>query len=1271
MKRIISVLLTAAVIIGCLPMMSFAVSADTDTVYSANTDEVYFNAGYAEVGKPISVKTKSCESGLMYKWYIDKQEISNFTDTYIPVESDIESMLTAEVYGADGELIGSANMLISKLPVVYIETKDREPIVAKSKVLKAHMTIQGNSEFNDASVLYDGETEIKGRGNSTWIANKKPYKLKLDSKSDLLGMGKNKHWVLLSNPFDASLSRNKLIYDLAEDMGLDAMSSQWVDVVLNGKVVGNYLLCEHIRIGKGRVNITSWDDVADDVAKAIYKVNKKTMSKDERDELAEQMETDMNWVTAGEVTYKGKTYKISDYYDLPSTDGGYLLEGYDGETPYFNTASGHKVTVSKPEGIGKDMLKEIGDYYSAFESAALSSDFCAKYNGQRTRYSDLADVKSFAKYALINEIFQNQDFPYRSTYMYKDVDGKLIFGPVWDMDMTSGNSTYVYSFNKWTALTRGYILNVIKDPAFVNELYKEYRELRYTAIADMLKPGGDIDVALEKLRESGENNDRIWNESVGFEDDLNNFRLWLARRIDWLDSQMTSYSTLYASLNGGQLGNSGASTLSLDGEKLNISFENDNISYFVVYVNGVETYELPYLGDTAVMFSSIEKESVISVACYDDSDNFLGMSAVTNYREPTSLKITKKPTKLTYSAGETIDLGGLELKAVYSDKTEEIVEPESVLSYVGDCLGAQNPVYNKITDKIGNVYISLRYRGAKADFKIIRIANEDAQKVIEMIDGLPQNNIEDNLNIIFEAKQAYDALSSSAKSRVTNSADLENVMKKVDEYSADDPSSVLGCYIEGVSRCFQRNRLVIVTKGSPNKLRIFYEGSTLTFPVNNRTYCISEKKIGNYSLITVVYLITSKPFTIGAYYNHVLQGELYTLDVKKAYENCNRMITGLSYPKTLASVNKSAELTFSAIGRTEKIRAVGGGADTTVDVKNNKAEMNLIFNSAGTKSIKLSYYADGEWHSYKEIKIFVRTAEKQEGLLAVKYPEATAYDDALVSVATSVGVGSVRLVSDTETLNLAATEKNGYKIWQYNVKMDGSKNYRLVVDSADTGRIIKIEKLDKLLIVDNTVRECRVTDGRIDIPRSILAISDGAFDSFVGTVYCYKDSAAQKYAEKNGISFVNYSCSIDIPTELEMKAGDNFVIKPKDDSVLAPDFSIEIVSSDSSVIPVTGDKITAAAPGYARVAVRSNDGLIDSEIRIFVGGGSTKGDVNGDGRINSLDALIILQHSVGTSLLDGTEKAAADINGDGQINSADALIALRISTMEISIWDYV
>lgn len=241
MKKFISVLLTIILIFGCLPITSFAVLKSKK--YEKNTEGVFFSEKYAQVGVPITVKAKDSNQEFLYKWYINGKEIVNAGDSYTPVEADLECMLTAEIYDASGEKIGAANMFISKLPVIYIETENREPIVQKRKKLKAHMKLQGNSEFSDDSILYDGETEIKGRGNSTWLANKKPYKIKLDTKSDLLGMGKNKHWVLLSNPYDSSLSRNKLIYDLAEDMGISSMSSQWVDVVLNGEVVGNYLLC--------------------------------------------------------------------------------------------------------------------------------------------------------------------------------------------------------------------------------------------------------------------------------------------------------------------------------------------------------------------------------------------------------------------------------------------------------------------------------------------------------------------------------------------------------------------------------------------------------------------------------------------------------------------------------------------------------------------------------------------------------------------------------------------------------------------------------------------------------------------------------------------------------------------------------------------------------------------------------------------------------------------------------------------------------------------
>ena len=1269
MKKLISVLLSAAIVFGCLPLISFAAYSDTEKVYTKNTDEVYFNEEYAQVGVPMTVSVKDGGDDLLYKWYIDGEEISNFTDSYTPVESDIESMLTAEVYGADGELIGTANMFISRLPVMYIETENREDIVVKEKRLRAHMKLQGNSEFNESSVLYDGELEIKGRGNSTWQADKKPYKIKLDTKTNLLGMGKNKHWVLLSNPYDSSLSRNKLIYDLAADMGLDTMSCQWVDVVLNGKVVGNYLLCEHVRVGDTRVDITNWDDIAEDTAKAIYNANKKTMTKAERDELAELMEDNMDWVTDGFITYKGQTYTISDYYELPKTNGGYLLEGYEAEEPYFVSDGGYSVSVNSPEGIGKGMLTEINRYYSDFEKAALSSDFFAIINGHKVRYTELADLQSLAKYALVNEVFQNQDFMRRSTYMYKAVDGKLIFGPVWDLDNSSDNSSTNYSHYKWMGMDRAFLSNVVKDPVFVKAFYDSYREYRYTLIEDMLKPGGDIDKTLEKLSESGENNDRLWSNKVGFEDDLNNFKIWLSRRIDWIDTQMASFETLYASLNGSALNNSGASTIRLDGSTLYISSDSENVAEYYVYVNGEKRFELPFENEFTVGLISIPEESVVSVMSYDDEGNLVGMSTVSNYTEPTKLIITKKPDKLTYTSGDSIDLSGLELKAVFADGTEKTVQPEAALSYVSDCLGAQKPVYNKITDEIGDTYVSLRYRGASVDYRVTRTANEDADKVTRLIEALPQNNISDNLDLIFEAKLEYDALSDSAKQQVKNSEKIDEALKKVDKLAEEGPSPIVGCYIDALGRYGQRNRIVVVAKGTPNKIRVFCDGSTTTFPVSNRTFCISEKRIGGFSLITIVYALTEQPLQIGAYYNHILEGELYTFNSKKAVENCNRMITSLNCPKTLVSKYKTAELNFKLNERVEKVRAVAEGRTVTANAADKTAKLDVPFSSVGTKDIEISYFADGEWHSYRNVSVFVREKEIAE-YFALKYPAETASDEADVFVAVP-DAESVKLVCAEDEISLSKSQKNGFDIWQCTVKSDSGKTYKLLVNSQDTGRTVSVQKVEKLLIKDGVLIKCRAESGDIDIPVTVTEVADGAFDGFTGTVRCYKNSAAHKYAEKNGIDFINYGYTLDIPSELTMKIGEKRTVNPQAAPIFAPGFEFTVSSGNSQVVTVSGNTFEAVKPGYARVSVKSNDGMIDEELRVFVGGGCTKGDINADGKINSLDALLILQKAVGKIELNSDQSEAADINSDENINSYDALVALRISTMQETIWNYV
>ncbi|HOA67282.1 MAG TPA: CotH kinase family protein, partial [Phycicoccus elongatus] len=148
-----------------------------------------------------------------------------------------------------------------------------------SHTIGAFTTTEVVDPLNPLNNFVDsGQGEIRGRGNYTWktlpllntfsawtqsqggvtfsssAVSKRPYQLKLSAGRDVLGMGSGKTWILLANHGDASLIRNKVAQDLAAEYGLPyTPQSRFVDLVVNGEYLGNYLLTEKVHEGGRRV----------------------------------------------------------------------------------------------------------------------------------------------------------------------------------------------------------------------------------------------------------------------------------------------------------------------------------------------------------------------------------------------------------------------------------------------------------------------------------------------------------------------------------------------------------------------------------------------------------------------------------------------------------------------------------------------------------------------------------------------------------------------------------------------------------------------------------------------------------------------------------------------------------------------------------------------------------------------------------------------------------------------------------------------------------
>ena len=348
-------------------------------------------------------------------------------------ETDGYRLLTAKV--GNGTAFTVRIMQATNLPTIYltstnantqgrsyVDSSKRNTTTAALKMIDA-----AGSEISTMDIK-----ELKARGNSTFTyAAKKSYQMKLETASDLLQNGENvKTWVLLANYFDATLMHDKLFKDMAAALEMPYTAScDWVNLYYDGEYRGVYLLSEKNAVKDTGINITDLE--------AAYK--------DQNPEYGTNMTT-----ATGTNAYGGSYTYTTGLTDPTDITGGYLLElNHDApdEVNGFVTKKGKGVNVKSPEWCGDAAMEYISEYYQAFENAVYAMDENGNYTGindDGKHYYEYVDRDSLVKIFLLQELALSPDGFISSLYFYKDANGIMYAGPIWDQDMTLGTGWTKY-----------------------------------------------------------------------------------------------------------------------------------------------------------------------------------------------------------------------------------------------------------------------------------------------------------------------------------------------------------------------------------------------------------------------------------------------------------------------------------------------------------------------------------------------------------------------------------------------------------------------------------------------------------------------------------------------------------------------------------------------------------------------------------------------------------------------------------------------------------
>jgi len=410
---------------------------------------------------------------------------------------------------------------MSNLPILLIDTQG-QTILNDERVM-ARLAVKDRTDGQPNSIAADSDLEcrisIEIRGSSSSFFEKKSYGFETQEENgenlnvSLLGLPKENDWILSGPYSDKSLLRNAVTFSLGRSMGRYASRYKFCELVLNGEYLGLYMLMEKIKRDKNRV----------DIAKLKAEENE------------------------GEDVRGGYIIKVDK------------KEGeYDGWTSYSNPPrSGWKpiffqYVYPKHDSITTAQKEYIQNYIMDFEKSLNKSAFRDPLTG----YQPYVDMTSFADMFIINELTKDIDGYRFSTFMYKNKNGPLTMGPIWDFNLGYGNVDYgserAMETDGWMYNTGGarmyWFPRMMTDRAFKERLRDRWFELRRGAFSND-RIHALIDSLAAHIDEAQARNFQRWpvlgkylwpNSFVGesWQQELDFLVNWIDERLAWMDANM-------------------------------------------------------------------------------------------------------------------------------------------------------------------------------------------------------------------------------------------------------------------------------------------------------------------------------------------------------------------------------------------------------------------------------------------------------------------------------------------------------------------------------------------------------------------------------------------------------------------------------------------------------------------------------------------------------------------------------------------------------------